>query len=146
MTNAGDRFTLANQTMMPAYRRVSQCWLLGWLPALVLLGVCGLTRATADEAPNPSTEQLGQWIGELDSDQFYVRRRAAEKLRELAEQPAAQPALGEALSRLLLGADTPYEVREVCEALLQKTSAAARRARLQNHGGRNRLTRGAIRR
>ena len=67
--------------------------------------------------PRPSNSANGSasWI--LISSTWS--RRAAEKLRELAEQPAAQSALGKALSRLLLGADTPYEVREVCEALLR---------------------------
>jgi hypothetical protein len=105
--------------MTPAHRRLTLC---------VLLAVIGLwrgepTRATAEESTPAATEAMGKWIAELDSDQFHVRRHAAEKLRELAEQPAAQQPLAEALSRLLLGADTPYEVRELCEPLLLRLPA-----------------------
>jgi hypothetical protein len=116
---SGDSFTPANRTMTPALRRLTLCGLL----AVIGLGQWELTLAMAEDSIPAASEGMGKWIAELDSDQFHVRRHAADKLRALAEQPAAQEALAAALSRLLLRADTPYEVRELCEPLLLRLPA-----------------------
>src|SRR5262249_33802859 len=53
-------------------------------------------RLMVPPAPPPDPQQLAQWIADLDSDQFAVRRKAMEALEKIG--PAAEPALRKALA------------------------------------------------
>jgi len=92
-----------------------------------LVAVAGASRMRAEEAGPAAKQpdQLAQWIAELDADQFYVRRRAAENLEELSARPEAQQALAAALSRMLLASETHYDVRLFCQQILSRLPAPA---------------------
>jgi hypothetical protein len=68
--------------------------------------------------PQPDDRKIRQWIADLDSPQFEVRRVASAELEKLAE--LAGPALTEALANL-----PPLEVRQRLEQLLEKLESAS---------------------
>ena len=107
--------------MMPAQRCIHDCW----LPVAAVLAILLSTAASADEPPPPPAAEVSRLIAELNSDRFDIRERAADKLRTLAEQPAAH-LLAQMLGEVLLAADTPYEVRVLCEPILMRLPAPPR--------------------
>jgi hypothetical protein len=67
------------------------------------------------EGPPPANLQVGvevaKLLGELDSDEFDVRTRAAERLEQLVARPELGPSLAAEFQRLLLREGVSFEVR-----------------------------------
>jgi hypothetical protein len=109
-------------------RKVQLLLVTGWslLAASVTLWA-GEPGGTAPPAPSPSgsgsaaiSGELAPLVEALNSDRFDVRRRAAEQLERLVEQPPLQPALVAEFERLRLRAETPFEVRSIVESILAR--------------------------
>ncbi len=80
------------------------------------------TKSTATE-PNPPAATSGEiatFVEALNADRFDVRQRAIRRLEQLAQMPGMQAALAEELERLLLRAETSFDVRSIVEPLLAK--------------------------
>ena len=93
------------------------------LAALALLplfgpAVCGVERAAA---PGPSIARL---IAALDHPDYDYRRRAQEKLQEVAREKDLQPLLAEQIQRVLVKQGVSYEVRSVLVELRRMLPAA----------------------
>lgn len=84
--------------------------------------------ANAATAAPPDATQVATLVEQLHADRFDVRSRAAERLEKLADDPSWQPALAETLQQVLLRAETPFEVRALCEPLLLRLPPPAERA------------------
>jgi len=88
-----------------------------WL-LLLSIGLIGMT-ASAAAADAPSVEgdhdalrqEVACLIGELDSDRFEVRRRAADRLEELVARPELGRILSAEFQRVLVRPDVSFEVR-----------------------------------
>jgi hypothetical protein len=72
-------------------------------------------RLLVPPAPPPDPKQLAQWIADLDSDQFAVRRKAMEALEKVG--PAAEPALRKALA-----GNPKLDMRRRVEQLLERAA------------------------
>jgi len=73
--------------------------------------------APAATAP-PERAEVVALVGQLDSDRYEIRQKAAERLRQLAADPQAGRALAGEVSRILVAPDTSFEVRRALETLL----------------------------
>ncbi|MCR4413317.1 MAG: hypothetical protein NUV77_12935, partial [Thermoguttaceae bacterium] len=84
-------------------------------------GVSGAAPAGSEKAVEvaapASPEALRSLIRQLDSEQYAVRQRAADRLRELARRPETASALAQEVQRVLHAADTSFEVRRALESL-----------------------------
>ena len=82
-------------------------------------------QAPPSEAPaKPSSGDVDRLLGQLDSNEFHVRRQAAAKLEELATRPELRPLLAAQIERILVLPDTSFEVRSRLERLRSKLPAA----------------------
>ena len=88
------------------------------------------TSGERDAALFPEAESLGQELREilsqLDSEQFVVRHRAAQRLRRLVSESAAQSVIADELRRIWRDAGTSFEVRSHIEPLLEDLSELPR--------------------
>lgn len=91
------------------------------LAACLAFALAPMTAAAEEAA---TTETAVVLIRQLDDASFEVRRRAAERLAELSQQPAQQVSLAKAIQEVLLKSDTSFEVRSQLEPLLKKLPPA----------------------
>ncbi len=84
---------------------------------LALAAVCVAAEPLPADAARQTAEVAGL-IGQLDSDRYETRQKAAARLRRLAADPQASRVLAAEVSRILVAPNTSFEVRRSLEALL----------------------------
>ncbi len=92
-----------------------------WLPLFVVgaLAVGGSSAAAegAKTPAGPTDEQeaarmAAELVHKLDSDEFYVRQQAADRLRELTARPELSRVLAAEFDRILTSTEASFEVRK----------------------------------
>ena len=85
---------------------------------LIAIGLCmsAVASLTADEPPAAVSAdrlhgEVSRLLGELDSDRFEVRHRAAERLEALVAKPELGRMLADEFRRMLVRPDVSFEVR-----------------------------------
>lgn len=103
--------------------------ILAWLGGTAFVVAAGLAAESSrrtDPHLHPSREQIVQWIRQLDADQYELRSEAAARLAQCKAQPELAPLLMEEIHRVMVAADTSFEVRRQLERLWVGQPRAAR--------------------
>ncbi len=73
--------------------------------------------ATLDRGADAARREIAGLVQQLNSDRFEARQQAVSKLQAIKTRPGAGPVLAEEFRRVLLSAETPFEVRRQVERL-----------------------------